>query len=129
MDLDAKIQANAQGFFVVTFFNKQEESLTEPTVKYIFSKFGQVSEIKYVEHGQVFISYKKKEEALKAFEIMNMGKKYHVEINKSRKMKLQKASRLRKKILSFTFTFPQSLKVAWRQAMSVAILVLQKVPN
>ena len=81
MDLDAKIQANAQGFFVVTFFNKQEESLTEPTVKYIFSKFGQVSGIKYVEHGQVFISYKKKEDALKAFEIMNMGKKYHVEIN------------------------------------------------
>ena len=109
MDLDAKIQANAQGFFVVTFFNKQEESLTEPNVKYIFSKFGQVSEIKFVEHGQVFISYKKKEEALKAFEIMNMGKKYHVEItvNQSRKMKLQKASRLRKKILSFTFTFPQ----------------------
>ena len=42
-----------------------------------------MSEIKYVdvEHGQVFIYYKKKEEALKAFEIMNMGKKYHVEID------------------------------------------------
>ena len=48
---------------------------------YIFSKFGQVSEIEFVEHGQVFISYKKKEEALKAFEIMNMGMKYHVEID------------------------------------------------
>ena len=133
MDLDAKIQANAQGFFVVTFFNKQEESLTEPNVKYIFSKFGQVSEIKFVEHGQVFISYKKKEEALKAFEIMNMGKKYHVEItvNQSRKMKLQKASRLRKKILSFTFTFPQIPGIPWKlqwKVMSVAnYLVLEKV--
>ena len=81
MDLDAKIQANAQGFFVVTFFNEQEKSLTEPTIKYIFSKFGQVSEIKYAEHGRVFISYKKKEEALKALEIMNMGTKYRVEID------------------------------------------------
>ena len=81
MDLDSKIQANAEGFFVVTFFNEQEKSLTEPTVKYIFSKFGQVSEIKYVEHGRVFILYKEKEEALKALEIMNMGSKYHVEID------------------------------------------------
>ena len=80
MDLDSKIQANAEGFFVVTFFNEQEKSLTEPTVTYIFSKFGQVSEIKYVEHGRVFIFYKEKEEALKALEIMNMGSKYHVEI-------------------------------------------------
>ena len=37
-------------------------------------------EIKYVEHGRVFIFYKEKEEALKALEIMNMGSKYHVEI-------------------------------------------------
>ena len=81
MDLDAEIQANAQGFFVITFFNEREKSLTEPTIKYIFSKFGQVSEIKYTEHGRVFISYMEKEEALKAFEIMNMGTKYRVEID------------------------------------------------
>ena len=81
MDLDSKIQANAQGLFVLTFFNEREKSLTERTVHYIFSKFGQVSEIKYAEHGPVFISYKEKEEALKALEIMNMGTKYHVEID------------------------------------------------
>ena len=81
MDLDSKIQANTQGFFVLTFFNEREKSLTERTVHYIFSKFGQVSEIKYAEHGPVFISYKEKEEALKALEIMNMGTKYHVEID------------------------------------------------
>ena len=66
MDLDAKMQANAQGFFGVTFFNEREKSLTEPTIKYIFSKFGQASEIKYTEHGRVFISYMEKEEARKA---------------------------------------------------------------
>ena len=82
MDLDAKIQANAQGFFVITFFNEREKSLTEPTIKYIFSKFGQVSEIKYTEHGRVFISYMEKEEALKALEIMNLGTKYRVEIDR-----------------------------------------------
>ena len=81
MDLDSKIQANTQGFFVLTFFNEREKSLTERTIHYIFSKFGQVSEIKYAEHGPVFISYKEKEEALKALEIMNMGSKYHVEID------------------------------------------------
>ena len=81
MDLDSKIQANTQGFFVLTFFNEREKSLTERTIHYIFSKFGQVSEIKYAEHGPVFISYKEKEEALKALEIMNMGTKYHVEID------------------------------------------------
>ena len=78
--MDENIQANAEGFYVVSFFNEQEKSLTEPTVTYIFSKFGQVSEIKYVEHGRVFIFYKEKEEALKALEIMNMGSKYHVKI-------------------------------------------------
>ena len=81
MDLDSKIQANTQGFFVLTFFNEQEKSLSERTVHYIFSKFGQVSEIKYAEHGPVSISYKEKEEALKALEIMNMGTKYHVDID------------------------------------------------
>ena len=76
-----KIQANDQGFFVVTFFNEldPEKNLTEKAVMYIFSKFGLVSEIKYAEHGQVFISYKEKEGALKALEIVNMGTKYHVE--------------------------------------------------
>ena len=80
-DLDIKIQANDQGLFVVTFFNElnPEKNLTEPDIKYIFSKFGPVSEIKYVEHGRVFISYKEKEGALKAIEIVNMGTKYRVE--------------------------------------------------
>ena len=97
MDLDSKIQANTQGFFVLTFFNEPEKSLTERTIYYIFSKFGQVSEIKYVEHGQVFISYKKKEEALKAFEIMNMGKKYHVEINSQPAKKNETAEGIKNK--------------------------------
>ena len=79
MDSDMKIQANGQGLFVVTFFNEPEKHLTEAAVKYIFSKFGLVSEIKYAEHGQVFISYKEREGALKALEIVNMGTKYHVE--------------------------------------------------
>ena len=79
MDSDMKIQANGQGLFVVTFFNEPEKHLTETAVKYIFSKFGLVSKIKYAEHGQVFISYKEREGALKALEIVNMGTKYHVE--------------------------------------------------
>ena len=76
--MDENIQANAEGFYVVSFFNEQEKSLTEPTVKHIFSKFGQVTEIKYVEHGPIFISYKEKKGAHKAMEILNMGTKYHV---------------------------------------------------
>ena len=81
MDSEIKIQANDRGLFVVTFFNEldPEKNLTEKAVKYIFSKFGLVSEIKYAEHGQVFISYKEREGALKALEIVNMGTKYHVE--------------------------------------------------
>ena len=81
MDSEIKIQANDRGLFVVTFFNEldPEKNLTEKAVKYIFSKFGLVSEIKYAKHGQVFISYKEKEGALKALEIVNMGTKYHVE--------------------------------------------------
>ena len=81
MDLEIKIQANDRGLFVVTFFNEldPEKNLTEKAVKYIFSKFGLVSEIKYAKHGQVFIYYKEKEGALKALEIVNMGTKYHVE--------------------------------------------------
>ena len=80
-DLDAKILANDQGFFVVTFFNElnPEKNLTETDVKYIFSKFGLVSEIKYAEYGRIFISYKEKEGALKAIEIVNMGTKYRIE--------------------------------------------------
>ena len=81
MDSEIKIQANDRGLFVVTFFNEldPEKNLTEKAVMYIFSKFGLVSEIKYAEHGQVFISYKEKEGALKALEIVNMGTKYHIE--------------------------------------------------
>ena len=81
MDLNRKIQANDQGFFVVTFFNERdrEKNLTETTLKYVFSKFGQVSDIKYTEYGRVFISYKEKEGAFKALEVMNMGTKYRVE--------------------------------------------------
>ena len=81
MDLDVKIRANDQGLFVVTFFNElnPEKNLTERAVKYIFSKFGSVSEIQYTEHGRVLISYKEKEGALKAIEMVNMGTKYRVE--------------------------------------------------
>ena len=79
MDLGRNIQANDQGLFVVTFFNKREQDVTEATLKYVFSKFGQLADIKYSEHGRVFISYKEKEGAFKALEIMNMGTKYHVE--------------------------------------------------
>ena len=81
MDSEIKIQANDRGLFVVTFFNEldPEKNLSEKAVMYIFSKFGLVSEIKYAEHGQVFISYKEKEGALKALEIVNMGTKYHIE--------------------------------------------------
>ena len=81
MDLNRKIEANDQGFFVVTFFNERdrEKNLTETTLKYVFSKFGQVSDIKFTEHGRVFISYKEKEGAFKALEVMNMGTKYRVE--------------------------------------------------
>ena len=72
MDLDVKIQANTQGFFVVTFLDP-EKKLTKKNVKYIFRKFGTVSEIKCApEHGRFFISYKEKEGALKALEIVNM---------------------------------------------------------
>ena len=44
---------------MVTFFNEldPEKNLSEKAVMYIFSKFGLVSEIKYAEHGQVFISF------------------------------------------------------------------------
>ena len=77
MDLDAEFQANAaEGFFVVTFFNDWEKCLTEPTLKYIFSKFGHVTD------SRVFIFYKEKQEALKALEIMNMGTKFHVDIDR-----------------------------------------------
>ena len=79
MDLGRNIQANDQGLFVVTFFNKREQDVTEATLKYVFSKFGQLADIKYSEHGRVFISYKEEEGAYKALEIMNMGTKYHVE--------------------------------------------------
>ena len=81
MDLEVKIRANDQGLFVVTFFNElnPEKNLTERAVKYIFSKFGSVSEIQYTEHGRVLISYKEKEGALKAIEMVNMGTKYRVE--------------------------------------------------
>ena len=83
MDLDANrdIQPDERGFFVVIFFNElnPEKNLTRSDIKYIFSKFGPVSEIKYAEHGRNFISYKEKEGALKAIEIVNMGKKYRVE--------------------------------------------------
>ena len=83
MDLDANrdIQPDERGFFVVIFFNElnSEKNLTRSDIKYIFSKFGPVSEIKYAEHGRNFISYKEKEGALKAIEIVNMGKKYRVE--------------------------------------------------
>ena len=80
MDLEAKIQPNDRGFFVITFFNRRGKNfLPEPTVKYLFSKFGPVADIKYTEHGRVFISYKEKEGALKALEVMNMGTKHHVE--------------------------------------------------
>ena len=79
MDLGRNIQANDQGLFVVTFFNKREQDVTEATLKYVFSKFGQLADIKYAEHGRVFISYKEEEGAYKALEIMNMGTKYHVE--------------------------------------------------
>ena len=82
MDLDAEFQANAaEGFFVVTFFNDWEKCLTEPTLKYIFSKFGHATDVKYAAHSRVFIFYKEKQEALKALEIMNMGTKFHVDID------------------------------------------------
>ena len=76
-----KIEANDQGFFVVKIFNEvnPEKNLTETNVKYIFSKFGVVSEIKYAQNGWDFISYKEKEGALKALEIVSMGAKYRVE--------------------------------------------------
>ena len=53
MNLDMKIVANDQGFFVVKIFNEvnPEKILTETNVKYIFSKFGVVSEIKYAQNG------------------------------------------------------------------------------
>ena len=78
IDSDSKIQSTDQGpYFVVTFFNQREKNfLAKATVKYFFSKFGPVSEIKYTENGLVFISYKEKEGALKAHETMNMGTKY-----------------------------------------------------
>ena len=62
MNLDMKIEANDQGFFVVKIFNEvnPEKNLTETNVKYIFSKFGVVSEIKYAQNGWDFISYKEK---------------------------------------------------------------------
>ena len=82
MDLEAKIQPNDGGFFVVTFFNQREKNfLTEATVNYIFSKFGPVAEIKYTENGRILISYQEKEGALKALKIMNMGTKYRVWTN------------------------------------------------
>ena len=90
MDLEAKIQPNDGGFFVVTFFNQREKNfLPEPTVKYLFSKFGPVVDIKYTEHGRVFISYKEKEGALKALEVMNMGTKYHVEAIQTKNIQVQ----------------------------------------
>ena len=90
IDLYAKWQPNDQGFFVVTFFNQREKNfLPEKTVEYIFSKFGPVADIRYKKHGRVFISYKEKEEALKALEVMNMGTKYHVEAIQTKNIQVQ----------------------------------------
>ena len=98
MDLDAEVHANSEGFFVVTFFNDQEKSLTEPTVKYIFSKFGLVTHVKYAEHGRVFISYKEKQEALKALEILNMGTKFRVDIDRQPVKKNETEKRIQNEV-------------------------------
>ena len=69
LELPREIQANENSTFAVTFFNDlddQERKLTESAVNRTFTKFGPVSEIKYAEHGRVFISYKEKEGAFKA---------------------------------------------------------------
>ena len=73
------------GPFVVTFLNKIENNLTKTDVSYIFSKFGPLSDIRYTEHGRVYVSYKEKEGAEKVCEVLNTGTKYHVEITEKGK--------------------------------------------
>ena len=68
--------ANAKNIYIVSFFNDIENNLSRSDVNYIFSKFGSVFEIHYVEHGRVFVAYKEKQDADKAMETMKMcGKK------------------------------------------------------
>ena len=69
-----KIQANNdKNVFIVSFSNDIEKNnLSKLDVSYVFSKFGSVCEIHYVEHGRVFVSYTDKREAQKAMEIMKL---------------------------------------------------------
>ena len=75
-----KSQSNDKNFFIVSFFNDNENNnLSKNEVSYIFSKFGTVCKIKYVQNGEVFVYYKEKKEAQKAMEIMKCAKKYFPE--------------------------------------------------
>ena len=123
MDLEAKIQPNDGGFFVVTFFNQREKNfLPEPRVKYLFPKFGTVVDIKYTEHGRVFISYKEKEGALKALEVMNMGRKYHVEIADMQKKNVGEI------VLAGTSTYQDLVKKVLGDQNPADVLLLDVTP-
>ena len=72
-----KTQSHDKNVFLVSFYNDIENNnLSKLDVSYIFSKFGSVCEIKYVQHGRVFVYYKEKQGAQKAIEIMKCAKKY-----------------------------------------------------
>ena len=72
-----KTQSNDKNVFLVSFYNDIENNnLSKLDVSYIFSKFGSVRKIKYVQDGKVLVFYKEKQGAQKAIEIMKCAKKY-----------------------------------------------------
>ena len=71
------IKANGKNIYLVSFSNDIEKNnLSKLDVDYVFSKFGSVLEIHYVEHGRVFVAYKDKQDAKKAMDIMKLAQKY-----------------------------------------------------
>jgi len=54
----------------------KKNNLSKLDVDYVFSKFGSVLEIHYVEHGRVFVAYEDKQDAKKAMDIMKLAQKY-----------------------------------------------------
>ena len=79
MDLEnrKKTQSHDKNVFTVSFFNDIENNnLSKLDVSYIFSKFGSVRKIKYVQDGKVLVFYKEKQGAQKAMEIMECAQKY-----------------------------------------------------
>ena len=57
-----------------------------------------MTDVKYVADGRDFISYKEEQEALKALEIMNMGTKFHVDIDRQPVKKNETEKRIQNEV-------------------------------